>query len=74
MATMPSGREIHSVKPFIPPALEASLLESMRAPPDRTDDTGGGASSDEDIVAQDLVGAFPGTKQDYAGTSGSSYY
>ena len=74
MATMPSGREIHSLKPFMSPTLEASTLENMRAPPDRTDDYGGSASSDEDEDAQDPVGAFPGTKQDYSGAGSSNYY
>jgi hypothetical protein len=74
MASMPSGREVHSVKPFLPAVLEAYVLDSMRAPPDRTDDYGGDASSDEDRVAQDLIGAFPGTKQDYSTASGSTYY
>jgi hypothetical protein len=71
MATMPSGREIHTVKPFIPPVLDASILESMRAPPDRADDYGGDGSSDEE-EKQDPVGAFPGTKEDYS--SSSNYY
>lgn len=71
---MPSGREVHSVKTFVPPILETSVLEGMRAPPDRTDEYGGNASSDDDRAAQDPVGAFPGTKQDYLGAGGSNYY
>jgi hypothetical protein len=71
MASMPSGREIHSLKSFAPPALDASILERMRAPPDHTDDLNG-TSSDEDGEQPDPVGAFPGTKSDYA--SSSSYY
>ena len=72
MASMPSGREIHTLKPFTPTDLDSSILESMRAPPDRTDDYGGGGSSDEDGEPQDPVGAFPGTKEDYS--SSSNYY
>jgi hypothetical protein len=72
MSSMPSGREIHTLKPFIPPVLEASVLESMRAPPDRVDDYGSDASSDEEAERGEPVGAFPGTKDDYAGSS--SYY
>lgn len=72
MSSMPSGREIHTLKPFIPPVLEASVLESMRAPPDRVDDYGSDASSDEEAERSEPVGAFPGTKGDYAGSS--SYY
>jgi hypothetical protein len=71
MASMPSGREIHTLKPFTPPILDASVLERMRAPPDRTDDYEG-TSSDEEGEEQDPVGAFPGTKGDYA--SSSNYY
>ncbi|TVY22605.1 pH-response regulator protein [Lachnellula hyalina] len=71
MSSMPSGREIHSMKAFIPPVLEASVLENMRAPPDRVDDYGD-ASSDEDSKKQEPVGAFPGTKEDYP--SSYSYY
>lgn len=74
MASMPSGREMHSVKPFMPPVLEASVLEKMRAPPDRMDDHGGDGSSDEDEGAEDPVGAFPGTKADYSGAGSSKYY
>ncbi len=72
MASMPSGREIHSLKPFMPAVLDASILESMRAPPDRDDDYGGDGSSDEEEEGQDPVGAFPGTKDDYSGSG--SYY
>jgi hypothetical protein len=71
MATIPTGREIHSLKPFSPPVLENSDLDAMRGPPDRKDDYGGDASSDEDIE-RDPVGAFPGTRDDYA--SSSNYY
>lgn len=71
MASMPSGREIHSLKSWSPPALDASILERMRAPPDRADDYGSNASSDDE-TPQDPVGAFPGTKADYS--SSGSYY
>ncbi|RDW60279.1 hypothetical protein BP5796_11885 [Coleophoma crateriformis] len=67
ISTMPSGREIHSLKPFSAPDLEPQILESMRAPPDRHDDYGNGGSSDEEGDVQEPVGAFPGTKDDYAG-------
>ena len=72
MSSMPSGREIHSMKPFVLPVLDASILESMRAPPDRADYYGRDASSDEDSEKQEPVGAFPGTKDDYSGSS--NYY
>ena len=73
MSTIPSGREIHSLKPFILPVLEGSVLASMRAPPDRTDDYGGDASSDDED-APGPVGAFPGTKEDYTSAGSSKYY
>lgn len=74
MASMPSGRDIHSLKPFKPLVLDSSILERMRAPPDRSDDYGGEGSSDEERGAQDPVGAFPGTKDAYAGSGSSNYY
>ncbi|KAK3695102.1 hypothetical protein B0T22DRAFT_373070 [Podospora appendiculata] len=52
LAQMPSGREIHTLKPFQPPLLDAAALEAMRAPPDRSDDAGGFASSDEETLAE----------------------
>jgi hypothetical protein len=69
---MPSGREIHSLKPFTPPTLDPSIIESMRAPPDRADDFGSNGSSDEEREELEPVGAFPGTKDDYS--SSSNYY
>jgi hypothetical protein len=47
---MPSGREIHSIKPFQPPQLSAEVLEAMRAPPDRSDEFENYPSSDEDTA------------------------
>jgi hypothetical protein len=71
LSTMPSGRECHSLQPFTTPVLEPSVLESMRAPPDREDDFEDEHSSDED-GDRSPVGAFPGTKEDYS--SSSKYY
>jgi hypothetical protein len=50
LAQMPSGREIHSIKPFQPPLLSAEVLEAMRAPPDRSDEFGNYPSSDEETA------------------------
>ena len=72
MASMPSGREIHSLKPFIAPVIDTSILENMRAPPDRADDYECEESSDEEKEEQGPAGAFPGTQRDYAGSS--NYY
>lgn len=77
LAAMPSGREMHNVKPYIPPSLDASALQAMRAPPspNALGGTGdGGDSSDEE--GRTVVGAFPGTGVDYAagGSSSVGYY
>ncbi|KAL8644233.1 MAG: hypothetical protein Q9210_007356, partial [Variospora velana] len=74
LASMPSGREIHSLKPYVPPELDAGALEKMRAPPDPDEARAliddGDDSSDEDVPARsDLPGAFPGRS-----TTGSEYY
>lgn len=75
LAQMPLGREIHTIKPYHPPALPANALEAMRAPPDRSDDFGGDLSSDDEgrANAPDPVGAFPGTSSEHSG-GGSAYY
>jgi len=74
MATMPSGREIHSLKRLEPPTLDSGALESMRGPPDRADDYGDEDEPRSSYESQDPVGAFPGTKEDYTGSSTSNYY
>jgi hypothetical protein len=75
LARMPSGREIHSLKPYQPPLLEREVLEGMRAPPTRPDDFGNDLSSDDEGKADAPmpVGAFPGTNREYVGSS-SAYY
>ena len=55
----------------MPPVLEWSVLEGMKALPDHTDDYGD-QSSDEDAEIQEPVGSFPRTKDDYASTN--KYY
>jgi hypothetical protein len=72
LAQMPSGREIHSIKPFQPPVLDAATLEAMRAPPERSDEFENYPSSDDETLA-DPVGAFPGTSGDYR-TGTPNYY
>lgn len=72
LATMPSGREVHSLKPYVPPTLDSSVLESMRLPPSSVDNYGRASSSSDEDVARDPVGAFPGTRGDYSGSG--SYY
>ncbi|KAH8675472.1 pH-response regulator protein palC [Xylariales sp. PMI_506] len=77
LAGMPSGREIHMIKPYIPPQLSRQMLEAMRAPPDRSDDFGeGGLSSDEDNSAAKAtpVGGYPGSRDEYRSGSARSYF
>jgi hypothetical protein len=80
---MPSGREIHSIKPYHPPFLDRTVLEAMRAPPERADDYGDALSSDDEgggggraDAPQPTVGAFPGGRVEYGSGSGSgsTYY
>jgi hypothetical protein len=73
LASMPSGREYHTTKMFVIPALDEVALIRMRAPPDPSDTFEGDEddSADEDVRSPP-AGAFPGTKSDYA--TGSSYY
>lgn len=65
VASMPSGRDMYTAKPFIPPALDEDTLARMRAPPDREGITGDGddRSSDEGERPRQsgLPGAFPGS-------------
>ncbi|KAL8635143.1 MAG: hypothetical protein Q9228_007338, partial [Teloschistes exilis] len=64
LAGMPSGREIHTSKSYVPPELDADILDKMRAPPDPLDERGmddDDESSDEDEAIENrLPGAFPG--------------
>ncbi|KAK8213489.1 hypothetical protein M8818_002791 [Zalaria obscura] len=76
LASMPSGREYHTPKPFVAPSLEPDVLARMRAPPDPEDDGFRGNEEDSDdentTTPSDPVGAFPGTRQHYE--AGSNYY
>ncbi|OAA71343.1 BRO1 domain protein [Cordyceps fumosorosea ARSEF 2679] len=72
---MPSGRDVHTIKPYVPPALGADVLEAMRAPPAHEDNQDGDLSSDADEPGpSNPPGAYPGA--DYSGgrATGSSYY
>ena len=72
LATMPSGREYHTPKPFKMPCLDEAVVTCMRAPPDPSDSAFAGDeddSADEDNNDGDPIGAFPGTRTDYAGSS-----
>ncbi|TPX16419.1 uncharacterized protein E0L32_003713 [Thyridium curvatum] len=73
LAQMPSGREIHQIKAYEPPVIDASALDAMRAPPEVADDYGNAESSeDEGQQVTSGPGQFPGTKDEYEGRS--SYY
>ncbi|KAL2130099.1 hypothetical protein VTI74DRAFT_6900 [Chaetomium olivicolor] len=52
LAQMPSGREIHTIKPYQPPLLSTEVLEAMRTLPDRSDEFGNDPSSDEDTAVE----------------------
>ncbi|KAI0596654.1 pH-response regulator protein palC [Biscogniauxia sp. FL1348] len=77
LAGLPSGRDMHTVKPYQVPELSRHTLEAMRAPPDRSDDYGEEqfSSDDEDRTAVATpVGAFPGTSDEYRSGSARSYF
>lgn len=81
LAQMPSGRDIHGIKAYVPPALDRHVLEAMRAPPtplDQQDEpVGDEASSDEEHGrpgAPRPVGSYPGTAAEYGGERSSSTY
>ncbi|KAM0232884.1 hypothetical protein ACHAP5_010581 [Fusarium lateritium] len=62
LSKMPSGREIHTVKPYELPSLDPDVWEGMRAPPEEDDGFVDDLSSDDDIKGGPSapVGAFPG--------------
>lgn len=74
---MPSGREIHFSTPYVPPVLDADVLEKTRAPPDPDEARAlmddGDESSDEDVLAESgLPGAF--SNRPANGAAGNEYY
>lgn len=78
LAGLPSGRDMHTIKPYRLPELETESLEAMRAPPDRVDDFGDellSSDDDERTAVATPVGAFPGTQDQYdRSASTRSYY
>ncbi|KAL9062702.1 MAG: hypothetical protein Q9157_008699, partial [Trypethelium eluteriae] len=73
IASLPSGREYHSPKPFHPPSLDEATIAKMRAPPDPKEDHIEDENDDsDDENDQDPVGAFPGTAKRYSGNA--TYY
>ena len=76
LAQMPGGRDMYTVKRYEAPTLEPQVLEAMRAPPDRSDDFGNEASSDEEHGrpgAPRPVGSYPEAERQTQGST-SSYY
>jgi hypothetical protein len=68
LSSLPTGREFHKPQDYVPPMIEEDILSRMRAPPDYSE---AAAYKDEDdsqsdSEAQDPVGAFPGTANDYS--------
>ena len=60
---MPSGRDIHTTSPYVPPSLSADILSRMRAPPEpkESGEEDEESSSDESTKERSEVpGAFPG--------------
>jgi len=75
LASMPSGREYHSPKPYTAPSLDSDVLTRMRAPPDPNEAAFTGNeddSGDEAGSRVDPVGAFPGTSGQYEASN--AYY
>ncbi|KAI1176214.1 pH-response regulator protein palC [Nemania sp. FL0916] len=76
LASLPSGRDIHTIKPYQPPELSRQALESMRAPPDQADEYGGEqpSSDDEERTAVGTpIGAYPTTPDNFRSESRSYY-
>lgn len=72
---MPSGRDIHSTKPYVALALDGEALARMRAPPEPDDDRDEGASSSSDDGNEKQPANLPGAFPDGANTaSGDDYY
>ena len=59
LSKMPSGREIHTIKPYEPPSLDSNTLEAMRAPPSSDDLVDDLSSDDEQQGPSVTVGAYP---------------
>ena len=76
MATLPSGRDIHTVKPFTPPQLDQIALSHLRAMPDNTDTSNIRSDDDSSDDAEEKnsmpPGSFPGSSR--GDPSDGSYY
>lgn len=67
---MPSGREMHTIKPYQLPTLDRDVLEAMRAPPEHSEPLEGEASSDDET----LVDTAASDGYNRTGTPRGQYY
>ncbi len=74
LAHLPTGRDIHTVKPYHPPMLDAAVLEAMRTPPDRLDDFANDQSSDDERGSPAPTSAYPAAADDDDFSGRSLYY
>lgn len=70
LSSLPTGREFHKPQEYIAPIIEEDVLGRMRAPPNYSEAAAyrNEEDSQSDTEAQDPVGAFPGTANDYNGS------
>lgn len=68
LASMPSGREYHTTKMWIVPALDEDSIVRMRAPPDHSEGFRGEEDDSADEDQRTAPGAFP------AHPASTSYY
>lgn len=79
LAEMPSGREIHVVKEYKPPAIEGYTLKKMEEVPVRADVLGESSSDEEPLSSLSLqsapIGAYPDTNDNnYSRSSSTAYF
>ncbi|KAL8758141.1 MAG: hypothetical protein Q9199_001725, partial [Rusavskia elegans] len=75
LASMPSGREIHSSTTYVALELDTDVLERMRAPPDADDAralAGDDDSSEDEAHVDSLPGTFPSRVA--SGSAANEYY
>ena len=74
IAGMPSGREIHAPKQYVPPNLDEVLLTRLRAPPDGDDRTLSTDSDDSDDQTKKNKADPPGSFSRSSVAGEGSYY
>ncbi len=68
LASMPSGREYHTARMWVVPALDEDSLVRMRAPPDHSEAFEGEEEDSADEDQRTAPGAFP------AQSANTAYY